>query len=81
MCSKAVCGVKAIARVVTAQLFALPMAIIFGRRLTIAPVADTLAVQLDIAEQVAGVLNVVLDDKQRESMRSAGVRMSMPLCL
>ncbi len=26
---------------------------------------DTLAVQLNIAEQVAGVLNVVLDDKQR----------------
>ena len=35
---------------------------------------DTLAVQLDIAEQVAGVLNVVLDDKQRASMRAAGVK-------
>jgi TolB-like protein len=35
---------------------------------------DTLAVQLDIAEQVAGALNVVLDDKQRERMRDAGVK-------
>ena len=34
---------------------------------------DTLAVQLDIAEKVAGVLNVVLDDKQRAVMRDAGV--------
>lgn len=34
---------------------------------------DTLAVQLDIAEQVAGVLNVVLDEKQRAVMRKAGV--------
>ncbi|MBA3962192.1 MAG: hypothetical protein H0X40_09855 [Chthoniobacterales bacterium] len=37
-------------------------------------VADTLAVELDIAEKVADVLNVVLDDKQRENMRTAGVR-------
>jgi adenylate cyclase len=35
---------------------------------------DTLAVQLDIAEHVAGVLDVVLDDKQRAEMRSAGVK-------
>ena len=35
---------------------------------------DTFAVQLDIAEQVAGVLQVVLDDKQRERMRTAGVK-------
>ena len=35
---------------------------------------DTLAVQLDIAEQVAGALDVVLDDKQRERMRDAGVK-------
>jgi adenylate cyclase len=35
---------------------------------------DTLAVQLDIAEQVAAVLDVVLDDKQRASMRAAGVK-------
>jgi len=35
---------------------------------------DSLAVQLDIAEQVAGVMNVVLDDKQRERMRKAGVK-------
>ena len=35
---------------------------------------DTLAVQLDIAEQVAGVLDVVLDDKQRGEMRAAGVK-------
>ncbi len=35
---------------------------------------DTLAVQLDIAEQVAGVLNVVLDDQQRARMRAAGVK-------
>ena len=35
---------------------------------------DILAVQLDIAEKVAGVLNVVLDDKQRERMRTAGVK-------
>jgi adenylate cyclase len=35
---------------------------------------DTLAVQLNIAEQVAGVLDVVLDDKQRGEMRAAGVR-------
>ena len=34
---------------------------------------DTLAVQLDIAEQVAGVLDVVLDDKQRARMRKDGV--------
>ncbi|HST27914.1 MAG TPA: hypothetical protein VLK26_06050 [Rudaea sp.] len=37
-------------------------------------VKDSLAVQLDIAEQVAGVLNVVLDDKQRAHMRAAGVK-------
>jgi TolB-like protein len=37
-------------------------------------VKDSLAVQLDIAEQVAGVLNVVLDDKQRARMRAAGVK-------
>ena len=37
-------------------------------------VKDSLAVQLDIAEQVAGVLNVVLDDRQRERMRNAGVK-------
>ena len=35
---------------------------------------DTLAVQLNIAEQVAGVLDVVLDDKQRGEMRAAGVK-------
>ena len=35
---------------------------------------DTLAVQLDIAEHVAGVLDVVLDDKQRADMRTAGVK-------
>ena len=35
---------------------------------------DTLAVQLDIAEQVAGVLDVVLDDRQRARMRDAGVK-------
>ena len=35
---------------------------------------DTLAVQLDIAEQVAGALNVVLDDAQRKRMRADGVR-------
>ena len=35
---------------------------------------DTLAVQLDIAEKVAGVLDVVLDDRQRERMRAAGVK-------
>ena len=35
---------------------------------------DTLAVQLDIAEQVASALNVVLDDKQRARMRAAGVK-------
>lgn len=34
---------------------------------------DTLAVQLDIAEKVAGVLDVLLDDKQRTRMRKAGV--------
>jgi adenylate cyclase len=34
---------------------------------------DTLAVQLDIAENVAGALNVLLDDTQRETMRKAGV--------
>ncbi|MEO8811193.1 MAG: hypothetical protein ABI386_13195, partial [Rhodanobacter sp.] len=37
-------------------------------------VKDSLAVQLDIAERVAGVLNVVLDDKQRVRMRAAGVK-------
>ncbi|HWG10071.1 MAG TPA: hypothetical protein VN693_01030 [Rhodanobacteraceae bacterium] len=37
-------------------------------------VKDSLAVQLDIAEQVAGVMNVVLDDRQRERMRNAGVK-------
>ena len=37
-------------------------------------VRDSLAVQLDIAEKVAGVLNVVLDDKQRARMRAAGVK-------
>ena len=37
-------------------------------------VSDTLAVQLDIAEKVAGALNVILDDKQRSRMRDAGVQ-------
>ncbi len=37
-------------------------------------VKDSLGVQLDIAEQVAGVLDVVLDDKQRAKMRDAGVK-------
>ena len=35
---------------------------------------DTLAVQLDIAENVAGALDVVLDQGQRERMREAGVQ-------
>jgi tetratricopeptide (TPR) repeat protein len=35
---------------------------------------DTFAVQDDIAEQVAEALNVVLDEAQRQSMRSVGVR-------
>ena len=35
---------------------------------------DSLAVQLDIAEKVAGVLQVVLDDGQRSKMRAAGVK-------
>ncbi len=35
---------------------------------------DTFAVQDDIAAQVAKALNVVLDDDQRKSMRSVGVR-------
>lgn len=34
---------------------------------------DTLAVQLDIAEKVAGALDVLLDDKQRDRMRKAGI--------
>ena len=34
---------------------------------------DTLAVQLDIAEQVASALNVLLDDAQRTRMRADGV--------
>ncbi len=37
-------------------------------------VKDSLAVQLDIAEKVADVLDVVLDDKQRARMRQAGVK-------
>ena len=36
-------------------------------------VKDTLAVQLDIAEQVAAALDVLLDDTQRARMRKAGV--------
>ncbi len=35
---------------------------------------DTLAVQLDIAEKVAGALDVLLDDKQRARMHDAGVK-------
>lgn len=35
---------------------------------------DTFAVQEDISEQIAGALNVVLDDNKRASMRSVGVR-------
>ena len=35
---------------------------------------DTLAVQVDIAEQVAGVLHVVLDDQQRGRMKAEGVK-------
>ena len=35
---------------------------------------DILAVQLDIAENVASVLNVVMDDKQRSVMRKSGVK-------
>ena len=34
---------------------------------------DTLAVQLDIAEKVAGALDVLLDDTQRKRMRDAGI--------
>ncbi len=34
---------------------------------------DTLAVQLDIAEKVAGALDVLLDDRQRQRMRKAGI--------
>jgi adenylate cyclase len=37
-------------------------------------VKDSLAVQTDIAEQVAGALDVVLDDRQRARMRQAGVK-------
>ena len=37
-------------------------------------VKDSLAVQTDIAEQVAGALDVVLDDAQRARMRQAGVQ-------
>lgn len=37
-------------------------------------VNDTLAVQLDIAEKVADVLDVVLDDRQRARMRRDGVK-------
>ncbi len=35
---------------------------------------DTLAVQLDIATQVAAALNIVLDEKQLARMREAGVK-------
>ena len=35
---------------------------------------DTLAVQLDIAEKVAGALDILLDDRQRANMRKAGVK-------
>ena len=35
---------------------------------------DSFAVQLDIAEKVAGALNIVLDDRQRETMRKSGVK-------
>jgi TolB-like protein len=34
---------------------------------------DVLAVQLDIAEQVAGAMDVLLDDAQRERMREFGI--------
>ncbi|MEO6155955.1 MAG: hypothetical protein ABIP16_09545, partial [Thermomonas sp.] len=37
-------------------------------------VSDSLAVQLDIAENVAAALDVLLDDTQRERMRTAGVK-------
>lgn len=37
-------------------------------------VDDSFAVQLDIAEQVAGVLQVVLDDAQRARMRKDGLK-------
>jgi adenylate cyclase len=36
--------------------------------------ADTIAVQEDIAEQIATALDVVLDEKRREAMRTAGLR-------
>jgi adenylate cyclase len=35
---------------------------------------DTIAVQENIAEQIASALNVVLDDEKREAMRLAGLR-------
>ncbi len=35
---------------------------------------DTIAVQENIAEQIASALNVVLDEKKREAMRQAGLR-------
>jgi len=35
---------------------------------------DVFAVQLDIAQNVAGVLEVVIDDAQRQRMRDAGVK-------
>ena len=35
---------------------------------------DTIAVQENIAEQIASVLNVVLDERKREAMKQAGLR-------
>ncbi len=35
---------------------------------------DTIAVQEDIAEKIAGALNVILDDEDRKSMHQAGIR-------
>jgi TolB-like protein len=35
---------------------------------------DTIAVQENIAEQIASVLDVVLDEKKREAMKAAGLR-------
>ena len=35
---------------------------------------DTISVQENIAEQIASVMNVVLDDEKREAMKAAGLR-------
>ena len=66
-CSKAACAAKASARASPRSSMRTSDGIHIWSQTYDRTLKDTLAVQLDIAEQVAGVLDVVLDDAQRDA--------------